>query len=62
MGHEVDHLTYTQETFNAVADTDLSLEQARDCIANVSGFFNVLVEWEEGEHVNTGRRNVPHTI
>ena len=43
MSQKVDLLSHTQEKFRALVDTDLSQEQARDCIANISGFFNVLI-------------------
>ena len=62
MSQKVDLLSHTQEKFRALEDTDLSQEQARDCIANISGFFNVLIEWAETELGNTGRRYVPHTF
>lgn len=62
MSQKVDLISYTQEEFRALVDTDLSQEQARDCIANVSGFLGVLVEWAESELDNTRRRHVPPTF
>jgi len=64
MDQKDDLLADTQQKFKALADTDLSPEQARVCIANVSGFLAVLVGWAESELDNTRRRHghVPRAI
>lgn len=41
-----DLLTRTQAVFSDAADRNLSREQARECVANVAGFFDVLSKWQ----------------
>ena len=47
-------LKYTQEVWQPYASDRLSTEDARQCVENICGFFDVLKEWEEraGGHIS----------